>query len=118
MAIAEHLQRDGGLAATGFADQAEHLALLQGEAHVIDRTRPATTLPIGDAQVPHFEDRFLAHWFPSRTVRPRIRARPSVKRLSPTTSEAKARPGPSTVTGVMMMSARFSLIISPHSGVG
>ena len=30
-----------------------------------------------------------------------MRASPSVKRLSPTTSEASARPGPSTVTGVI-----------------
>ena len=61
---AQDAARGGGLAAAAFADQAERLALLHGEAHVVDRAHVAGDAPehaLGDReelpQAAHVEQR-------------------------------------------------------------
>src|SRR5215207_2509577 len=117
VAKTKELQGHGRLAASGLAHKAKHFSPADGEAHIIHHSQPASTLPIGYGEIGD-RKQLACHWVPSRTVRPRIRASPSVNRLSPTTREASASPGPSTVIGETISSALFSLIIRPHSGVG
>src|SRR5262249_3959635 len=116
--IAEQVIGDRRFAAAGFADQPEGLAAGDGKAHTIDHAQPSVIMAIRDAEIAHRDDRRRSHRWPICTLRPRIRAKPSVNRLRPTTSEARASPGPSTVMGVTMISALFSLMSRPHSGIG
>src|SRR5690606_30447244 len=107
---------------------AEGLAPPDGEVDLVQDAQPAIVVPVGEIEVDDLDQRrgllggeasaFGVHVCTRLTVRPRMRARPSVKRLRPMTRVASARPGPSTVIGAPKMSARFSLIMSPHSGVG
>src|SRR4051794_16940338 len=51
MAIAKKLQRNYGLAAARFADQAKYLALAGREAHIVHDSGPTTALAIGDREI-------------------------------------------------------------------
>ena len=68
------------------------------EVDAVQHAQPGIVLPVCDLEIGDADDR-IGHAAPSVTVRPRMRASPSVKRLRPTTSEASARPGPMTVIG-------------------
>src|SRR5262249_1362174 len=116
--VTEQVIGDRRFAAAGFADEAESLAAGDGKAHAIDHAQPSVIMPIRHAEIANLDDRRCSHRWPICTLRPRIRAKPSVNRLRPTTSEARASPGPRTVMGVTMISALFSLMSRPHSGIG
>src|SRR5262245_41755241 len=117
--IAEQVIGDRRLAAAGLTDQAEGLAAGDRKAHAIDDAQPTFVMPVGHPESANLDERLRAHRWPICTLRPRMRASPSVKRLRPTTREARASPGPSTVIGVSVITAAlFSLMRSPHSGIG
>src|SRR5262245_34979598 len=118
-AVSDELRCYGRLATSGLADQSQGFAATDCETHAVQHAQPTFAVPVGDIEVGDLDKGGChGHLSASRTVRPRIRASPSVNRFRPTTRVASIKPGPTTVIGEKMISERFSLIMSPHSGVG
>src|SRR5207253_6232183 len=125
----EQGERGRRLAAAGLAHQSERLSVRELERRAVDDVVPAVVRPEVDRQPLDLDERLLLHLALGAlhvqgrhgvrsTVRPRARAIPSVTRLRLITSSASATDGASTVRGAVTSAARFSLIISPHSGDG
>src|SRR5690606_29810185 len=109
----ERQQRDA-LAGPGLADDAEHLARLDGEVEAVDGAKEAACRLELDGQIADFDQRRHQRFsFGSRASR-----NPSPARLKARTVIRMASPGKVTTHQALCTNSRALASMLPHSGVG
>src|SRR5262249_53387038 len=114
--VAQHRERDGGLARPRLADERQHLALRDREAHVLDdRHLGARILAGDDAQAVDLDERRAHQCSVARVARPE---RLSISTFTLTVSVAIAIAGITTAGAPSNRPPMFSRTSEPRSAFG